>query len=82
MKADPDGLPATGSSARTLGARIDGPIRDIAVAPDGSVSPGTGGMSVALGVARNLHALVEPAFVRLFDILSIYQRDLWETRLS
>src|SRR6266481_3280624 len=51
MKADSDGYPTTGSSSRTLGVRIDGPSRDILVALDRTVSPGTGGMSVALSVA-------------------------------
>jgi hypothetical protein len=54
MKADRDGYPTTGPSSRTLGVRIDGPSRDILVALDGSVSPGTGGMSVALDAAQNL----------------------------
>ncbi|SPF46302.1 conserved hypothetical protein [Candidatus Sulfopaludibacter sp. SbA4] len=54
MKEDRDGHPLTGSSSRTLGVRIDGPSRDILVALDGTVSPGTGGMSVALDAAQNL----------------------------
>jgi len=54
MKEDRDGYPITGSSSRTLGVRIDGPSRDILVAMDGTVSPGTGGMSVALDAAQNL----------------------------
>jgi hypothetical protein len=54
MKEDGDGYPATGSSSRTLGVRIDGPSRDILVAPDGTVSPWAGGMSVALDAAQSL----------------------------
>ena len=54
MKEDRDGYPTTGSSSRTLGVRIDLPSRDILVEPDGTVSPGTGGMSVALDAAQNL----------------------------
>jgi hypothetical protein len=54
MKADRDGYPTTGHSSRTLGVRIDGPNRDIIVALDGTVSPETGGMSVALDAAQNL----------------------------
>ena len=54
MKEDRDGYPTTGSSSRTLGVRIDLPGRDILVEPDGTVSPGTGGMSVALDAAQNL----------------------------
>jgi len=54
MKEDGDGYPATGSSSRTLGVRIDDPSRDILVALNGTVSPGTGGMSVALDTAHNL----------------------------
>jgi hypothetical protein len=37
-----------------LGVRIEGPVRDIPVAADGSVAPDTGGMSVALDEATNL----------------------------
>lgn len=54
MKQHADGLPAVGRSGRTLGVRVEGPIRDIPVRPDGSVTPGTGGMSVALDAAQNL----------------------------
>jgi hypothetical protein len=54
MKAEPDGLPKVGRSSRELGIRIDGPIRDLRVGEDGTVEPGTGGMSVALDAARNL----------------------------
>ncbi|MEO8657054.1 MAG: hypothetical protein ABI693_01210 [Bryobacteraceae bacterium] len=54
MKADPDGYPVAGRSGRTLGVRIEGPIRDIPVAEDGTVAPATGGMSVALDQAHNL----------------------------
>jgi hypothetical protein len=54
MKADRDGYATTGRSSRALGVRIDGPSRDILVALDGTVSPETGGMSVALDAAQNL----------------------------
>lgn len=54
MKEDVDGYPVVGRSGRTLGVRIEGPIRDIPVAEDGAVTPGTGGMSVALDQAQNL----------------------------
>src|SRR5580658_3933512 len=54
MKADADGLPKAGRSARELGVRVDGPIRDLAIGQDGTVEPGTGGMSIALDAARNL----------------------------
>lgn len=54
MKAETDGLPKVGRSGRELGVRIDGPTRDLAVAQDGTVEPGTGGMSVALDAAQNL----------------------------
>ena len=54
MKKDRDGYPLTGASSRTLGVRIDGPSRDILATLDGTVSPETGGMSVALDAARNL----------------------------
>jgi hypothetical protein len=54
MKAEADGLPKVGRSGRELGVRIDGPIRDLVVGQDGTVEPGTGGMSVALDAARNL----------------------------
>lgn len=54
MKAEADGLPKVGRSGRELGVRIDDPTRDLAVSEDGTVGPGTGGMSVALDTARNL----------------------------
>ena len=54
MKAQADGFPVEGPSARTLGVRTDGPNRDIPISPLGTVSPKTGGMSVALDVALNL----------------------------
>ena len=54
MKENRDGYPVTGRSSRTLGVRIDGPNHDILVARDGNVSPGVGGMSVALDAAPNL----------------------------
>ena len=54
MKKDTDGYPVVGRSARTLGVRVEGPIRDLPVAEDGSVAPATGGMSVALDEAQNL----------------------------
>lgn len=62
MKADRDGYPTTGRSSRTLGVRIDGPSRDILAVLDGTVSPGTGGMSVALDAPQNLpkHRLPRP----------------------
>jgi len=37
MKADADGLPKAGRSARELGVRVDGPIRDLAIGQDGTV---------------------------------------------
>ncbi len=49
-----DGLPSVGRSARELGVRVAGPFRDIPSRPDGTVLPGTGGMSVALGAPANL----------------------------
>jgi hypothetical protein len=54
MKEHTNGYPVVGRSGRTLGVRIEGPIRDIPVAEDGTVAPATGGMSVALDQARNL----------------------------
>ena len=54
MRAEADGLPKVGRSGRELGVRIDGPTRDLAVGQDGTVEPGTGGMSVALDDAQNL----------------------------
>jgi len=54
MKEDTDGYPVAGRSGRTLGVRVEGPIRDIPVAEDGSVAPATGGMSVALDEAQHL----------------------------
>jgi hypothetical protein len=54
MRATEDGLPRVGRSGRELGVRVDGMRRDLPVAPDGTVEPRTGGMSVALDEARNL----------------------------
>lgn len=54
MKTETDGFPKVGRSRRELGVRIDGPNPDLAVGQDGTVEPGTGGMSVALDSARNL----------------------------
>jgi hypothetical protein len=54
MKEHSNGSPVVGRSGRTLGVRIEGPIRDITIAEDGSVGPATGGMSVALDRAQNL----------------------------
>jgi hypothetical protein len=51
MQETPEGEPAVGPSARTLGAR---PHVDIPVDPSGSVYPGTGGMSVAPDTPSNL----------------------------
>jgi hypothetical protein len=51
MKAEADGLPKVGRSGRELGVRIDGPMRVSPFGQDGTVEPGTGGMSVALDAA-------------------------------
>jgi hypothetical protein len=45
MKANPNGTPVLGESARTLGVRIDGDKPDIPVKSNGYVAPNTGGMS-------------------------------------
>lgn len=45
MRADVDGLPELGATARSLGAR---PGRDIKVDANGLVQPGPGGMSVTM----------------------------------
>src|SRR5437773_7546442 len=56
--------------ARTLGVRIDGLSRDILVALDRTVSPGTGGMSVALSVAgpRRVVQPDEPSKLRVAEL--------------
>jgi hypothetical protein len=54
MKTEADGFPRVGRSGRELGVRIEGPTRDLVVGEDGTVEPGTGGMSVALDAAQNL----------------------------
>lgn len=46
MEPDPNGGPAPGASARTLGARPGVDPGDIPVGDDGTVEPNTGGMSV------------------------------------
>ena len=50
MTPDEDGLPTVGRTARSLGVRSS----DVTVGPDGSIAPGTGGMSVAPGSPWNL----------------------------
>lgn len=59
MKADPNGLPAIGPSARTLGVRpgIDVP----AVRPSDSVSPGQDGLSVTPDDPMQLPLIRRPA---------------------
>ncbi len=47
MKADEDGKPAIGRTARTLGVRTGGGTQDIAMAASGYVLPETGGVSVS-----------------------------------
>jgi hypothetical protein len=54
MRSDSDGQPRLGRAARDLGVRIEGRFADLPVAADGSVRPGTGGMSVAVDDARHL----------------------------
>ena len=54
MKKDADDLPKIGRSSRELGVRVEGPTLDLPVGNDGTVEPGTGGMSVALDAAKNL----------------------------
>ena len=51
MRLEVDGLPKLGRSSRELGVRIN---VDLPVSEDGSVEPGTGGMSVAVDEALNL----------------------------
>jgi hypothetical protein len=50
MTPDGDGLPTVGRTARSLGVRAS----DVTVEPDGSITPGSGGMSVAPGSPWNL----------------------------
>lgn len=45
MRADADGQPMMSRSFLCLGVRIDGPTADVQVLKDGTVVPGTGGMS-------------------------------------
>lgn len=51
MKDDGEGEPACGPTARTLGVRLLG---DITIQDDGTVEPGTGGMSVAFNTPKNI----------------------------
>lgn len=63
MRADADGLPHVGRSARGLGVRLHGPHADVTPDEDGRVHPGAGGMSVTaddparMPVARRPHWL-------------------------
>lgn len=54
MKAAQDGLPSTGRSARTLGARPGVDTGDLPVGAGGAVEPETGGMSVSPPPPENL----------------------------
>lgn len=55
MIPDEDGLPKIGNTGRTLGVRPQFPKdSDIKINADGTVSPQTGGMSVAEGKPSNL----------------------------
>jgi hypothetical protein len=54
MRADEDGKPETGNTARTLGVRTGGRRRDVVVAASGFVLPETGGMSVSPPPPGNL----------------------------
>ena len=57
MIPDADGRPQVGRGARLLGVRVP---EDIAVAPTGTVSPGSGGMSVSPDSAWNVPAHRRP----------------------
>jgi hypothetical protein len=46
MRADVDDLPVLGRAFSTLGVQISGPYADVRVLDDGTITPGTGGMSV------------------------------------
>jgi RHS repeat-associated protein len=57
MRTGADAAPETGPTARTLGAR---PNTDIPVNSDGTVQPGTGGMSVSPNSPSNLPPFRRP----------------------
>jgi len=48
MRADADGRPTVGRSARMLGVRVEGPHADVVLDDAGQVLPGRGGMSVTV----------------------------------
>ena len=58
MTPDEDGRPTVDASARTLGAR---PLIDVPGDASDAVDPGTGGMSVSIGVPDGLPAHRRPA---------------------
>lgn len=70
MTTGKDGLPALGSSARTLGARAD---IDIIVDEGGLVQPGMGGISVAPNDIMNL-----PAFRRPSEFAGTGKDPVWQ----
>lgn len=72
MAAASDGLPATGSSARTLGAR---PTIDVPLQPGNRVYPGTGGMSVSPDDPHNL-----PRHRRPSEFGGIGRDPVWSVR--
>jgi hypothetical protein len=57
MRDDGEGRPLCGPTARTLGVR---PAGDVVVRDDGTVEPGTGGMSVAIDRTERLPAHRRP----------------------
>lgn len=80
MRADPaDGLPLTGPTARTLGARRpdggkegDLPVRE----PGDMVRPGTGGMSVSPPPADNLPPFRRPPeYGGIAKKIALYEMD-------
>ncbi|MCE9637382.1 MAG: hypothetical protein K8T90_16885 [Planctomycetes bacterium] len=63
MRRDADGGPAVGRSARALGVRTEGDVRDVTPVT-GCVLPGAGGMSVAVGSPEALPPARRPVWVR------------------
>lgn len=73
MRADTDGLPRTGDSARTLGARPRTETGDINIRRGGIVFTRTGGLSVSPPPPENL-----PSFRRPPEFRGTGKDPLWE----
>jgi len=64
MKKGPDGLPAIGRSARTLGVRVEGKYADVTLDAAGRVLPAKGGMSVTVDEPKLMPPARRPTWLK------------------